>query len=1567
MLRRTLFATALSLATASFAGNELDVFIASEKKVSLPPLSGEVARLVAEGRISHTEPRLGTPTFFWAGRAANAPDLRAVGLTPEQVARRALFTYAPLYREEPARLAESPLLEVDDTGSGPVIVQFAHRVDGLDVFHQRLSLVFTQRLELVAISGARAALPVRDARFKLDPTTALSLSFEGGFTQHLAPSAFQFLGLDDAGASRFDAQAATHGISLARTKPVLFPDVDAGELVPAFYVELEASPLESTVSEVIGTVISARDGRVLWRQSLTQSDSYVYRVWADPMTLRPLDGPNGRATPHPTGLDDLTVLPFVSPSFVSLAHAGLSTGDHWLGAGATVTTGNNAEAYADVASPDGFGAGDVRGTATSGMGFIDVYDPMAAPGGATQRNAGIAQLFYTVNWLHDAYYDDGFTEAAGNAQLSNYGRGGAQGDSLRAEAQDFNGFNNANMSTPADGSRPRMQMFVWNPNGASVTLSPGGLLTSVGTAAFGPPTFNVSGSAVLGVDSGGASVNDGCEALSNTVSGLVVVVDRGNCTFAVKARNIQAANGIGMLVVNNVAGLPQSMAADATVTTPITIGSMMLSQADGTAFKTALAMGPASATLSRLAQTPRDGSVDNTVVAHEWGHYLSNRLVNGLGTDQARAMGEGWGDVVALLMTLEASDASAPANANFGGVYALAVWDTDSPAFPTNAAYFGIRRVPYSVDFSKNGLTFRHISDGTPLPTHPLGRGAPDNSEVHNAGEVWAVALWECTVALLRDTARFTVDQARARMERTLVASLKLTPSNPTYTEARDAVLAAAAATDLADFTLFANAFARRGMGLEAVSPARSSTTLTGVVEDFAVGNDVAFVSATLVDDDAQAFCDRDGVLDVGEKGRLRVTLKNVGTGALSGLTATVSSTIPGVVFSPATLTFAPTAPFVVASAETSVTLPNTLTTRTDLDVTVSFTDPSLRRAGPRVATRNFLAHHDSVPAVATTDDFEAGNVWAFARAAMPVSTHSWQLVEVSPFSHRLLGLDATSQGDFWAMSPPLQVGSTAFSFTYSNRWSFEFQASPAVAFDGAVLELSTNDGMTWTDIGASASPGYGGTLGDMTNTSQNPLGGRAAFVGNSAGYPMFTTTTVNLGTTYAGQTVRVRLRIATDLATGGPGWDVDDVAFTGLTNTPFPRAAPHRGQCLNRPPVANAGVDQTVDERTQVTLSHAASTDADGNTLVPTWTQVAGPAVTLSNGTFTAPDVASDTTLRFSLQVNDGALDSLSADEVEVLVRQVNRAPGVNAGEDVAVDERGAVLLTAVATDVDGDPLTYLWRQLSGPTALLGDTSLPMVSGAAPEVTADATLVFEVRVSDGVAVVTDTVSVLVRQVNRPPSATALGGGLVSAGDTVVLSAFVVDPDGDATTVQWTQVEGPTVTLSGATTTSPVFTAPKLRAETTLLFRLMASDGQAFSPPSDVSVVVRGSNERPAANPGENVTLVSGESRVLDGSASSDPDGDALAFVWQQEGEGPRLTLEAADTARVTVTAPEVTASVRTSLVLYVRDTDGAVGNATVFVTVVPRTASGCGCSGLGGAEPWLLGLVLLAFRRRSR
>jgi hypothetical protein len=74
---------------------------------------------------------------------------------------------------------------------------------------------------------------------------------------------------------------------------------------------------------------------------------------------------------------------------------------------------------------------------------------------------GTLTLFYYNNILHDYLYSIGFTEATWNFQQDNFGKGGAGNDAVSTQVQDGSGTNNANFSTPNDGTRPRMQMYLF--------------------------------------------------------------------------------------------------------------------------------------------------------------------------------------------------------------------------------------------------------------------------------------------------------------------------------------------------------------------------------------------------------------------------------------------------------------------------------------------------------------------------------------------------------------------------------------------------------------------------------------------------------------------------------------------------------------------------------------------------------------------------------------------------------------------------------------------------------------------------------------------------------------------------------------------------------------------------------------------------------------------------------------------------------------------------------------------------------------------------------------------------
>jgi hypothetical protein len=156
--------------------------------------------------------------------------------------------------------------------------------------------------------------------------------------------------------------------------------------------------------------------------------------------------------------------------------------------------------------------------------------------------------------------------------------------------------------------------------------------------------------------------------------------------------------------------------------------------------------------------------------------------------------------------------------------------------------------------------------------------------------------LWDCYVALLRDTARYTFDQANLRMRQYLIASLKLTPSAPTMLEARDAVLAAALATDQKDYELFWAAFARRGMGVGALAPESGSQDNVGVTESYTVGSGIS-VERIELSDSGPGSCDHDGALDNGETGKVRVTVRNVGVTSIPSGEVKLTASVPSVTF----------------------------------------------------------------------------------------------------------------------------------------------------------------------------------------------------------------------------------------------------------------------------------------------------------------------------------------------------------------------------------------------------------------------------------------------------------------------------------------------------------------------------------------------------------------------------------------------------------------------------------------------------------------------------------------------
>ncbi len=1049
------------------------------------------AELQRPDRKLHLEDRLGVPTFLWAGKPGPSLSWDGRGQAlPEAAARRHLESYASLYALGARDIASARLAHVHNTGRGAVIAKFRQEIDGVEVFRDELGVVMDRQLRVIALSGylpssSLAAAGRWHVELGAEEAIARALSDFAGVaiaadavTVDWRPRRVHSRGgygyYTLAGGS--DPSSPLRLQQALRAKPVWFHFQEF--LEPAYYIEVEGQTAGETGPDgsYFSYVISGLDGRVLFRHDLTATDAFSYRVWADTSGLMaPFDSPNGNdPTPHPTGFPDGFVSPFVAPNLVTLQNGPISTNDPWLAAGATETTGNNVDAYADLVTPNGFSAGDIRASTNGPNTFDRAYDVNQQPGAsAEQRMAAITQLFYVNNFLHDWYYDFGFDEASGNAQTDNFGRGGLGGDSIRAEAQDFGGVNNANMSTPADGGRPRMQMYVFSgPPSLPPSLTanaPAAIAGAypVGTAAgFGAQSFDVTAD-VVWVDDGvvgtGGSIHDGCEtpfANAAALAGKIAFIDRGGpCAggFLQKAQNAAANGAVGVVIANIATSLNPTIApgmGGVGTVTPL-IGALSLNLANGNLFRDQFGLGATvNARMFRPLVILRDGDLDTGIVAHEWGHYISNRLIgnsSGLSNQMGGGLGEGWADFHAMLLAVKAEDALVSSNANWNGVFSMAGYATIAFTPGNNNFYFGIRRMPYSTDVTKNPLTFQHISNGVPLPVGPhyaFGANGANNAEVHNAGEVWASMLWESYAALLRDTLgpapRLTFDEARDRMLGYIVAAYKLTPNAPTLLEARDALFAAAYANDPVDFALFCQAFARRGAGIRAVAPDRFSTANSGVVESYVCGNDLAFVGAAL--DDSVASCDQDGVLDNVEVGQLTVTLRNVGLGALSNTTATVTSSNPHVSFPDGGgISFPASSPFGTTTAAVNVALDGAAGIEA-ADFSITFDDPDLA-LGELTAVVSARVNTDEVANASSTEDVEAANP-AWTRSGNPAlsGAYPWRRLEVAALDHRWFGPNAAAPSDQYLVSPVLEVGSHLV-FTFRHRYAFE-----APLFDGGVI-----------------------------------------------------------------------------------------------------------------------------------------------------------------------------------------------------------------------------------------------------------------------------------------------------------------------------------------------------------------------------------------------------------------------------------------------------------------------------------------------------------------------------------
>ncbi|WP_379969884.1 T9SS-dependent M36 family metallopeptidase [Epilithonimonas sp. UC225_85] len=487
----------------------------------------------------------------------------------------------------------------------------------------------------------------------------------------------------------------------------------------------------------------------------------------------------------------------------------------------TNTSGNNVFAYVDNNASNNINGFSPQSTTTGSLTFDFPFAESPTLSAYDNRSSAVTNLFYANNMIHDIFYKFGFTEATRNFQTNNFGKGGGQGDAVRAEAFDGSGYNNANFASGSEilngvgnwiVSAPRMQMYLWDYgvtfqqrmfyNDPVLATRPA-VNTAVGSYSSGgrylmetPVTGDVAIPSVL----------NACTALTaGSLTGKIALVTISGCTNDVKIKNVQAAGAVGALLHRT----SSNTVTDWSITngSGINIPMVMIPRDEGNFITAEIAASrTVNVSLKDLGVGYKNSSFDNGVMIHEYGHGISNRLT-GQGYScltSLEQMGEGWSDFFALMLT---NTPSYTATTGRG----IGTYSTNTP---TTGA--GIRSYRYTTDMTVNPHTY--------ADTNSTG-GQP-----HAVGEIWATMLWDLHWKMAEKYGynyNITADpnSGSAKALQLVMNGLKLQPCNPGFISGRDAILQADQLAGGTDNCLIWSVFARRGLGVSASAGSTSSIT----------------------------------------------------------------------------------------------------------------------------------------------------------------------------------------------------------------------------------------------------------------------------------------------------------------------------------------------------------------------------------------------------------------------------------------------------------------------------------------------------------------------------------------------------------------------------------------------------------------------------------------------------------------------------------------------------------------------------------------------------------------------